>query len=113
MDERLCRVLANPLKLSINSFHLFIFSFFCIKVIEIKMASFTQELSQLELVIDHKANITDILFAEMVISLIASTVFLSNFRVGVTLERIVISITFRSWLCLIFAKISNCLNLLL
>lgn len=113
MDERLCRILAHPLKLSIDPLHLSIFSLFGIKVVQIEMRGLAQKLSQLELIVDYQAYVADVLLAEMVIGFVASTVFLRDFRIGVTLERIMMGITFRGWFGLIFAMISNCLKLLL
>lgn len=109
------RVLTDPLELSINPFHLPILGILNIKVIQIKMCSITQELSQLKLMIDYQARITNICFAKMVISLVTSTVFFGNFRIGISLKRVALLITFRAtnFLILFITMISHFLYFLL
>ena len=74
------------------------------------MSGLTQKLPQLELVIDDQANVAYILFTEMASRLVISTVFLCHERIWVSLERIIVVITFRAtlnWFLLFFAMIGD------
>lgn len=110
MNKWLSGVLVDPLEFAIYSFHLAVLGLCDIEIIQIKMSGLTQKLPQLELVIDDQANVAYILFTEMASRLVISTVFLCHERIWVSLERIIVVITFRAtlnWFLLFFAMIGD------